>query len=85
MLRMYECGWCQTQQVKDDGSVKLVPDGGGRMASHLRGKCYKNCRGYLDKPFTPVMRPMTRDKYGNWKYGSGSKSKNIVEPPIISR
>ena len=65
MLRMYECGWCQTRQVKDDGSVRLVPNQ-RTHAYQLRGQCYKNCRSYLETPFTPQMRPMRRNKDGDW-------------------
>ena len=86
---MYKCGWCQTQQVKDDGSIGLVPDKGGRMAYQLRGQCYKNCRSYLETPFTPQMRPMRRDRDGDWhelpSYNDrSSKPKlDVVIPPII--
>ncbi len=64
MLRMYECNWCGTRQVKDDSSVEVVPNK-GRMAFKLEGTCYKNCRKRIGK-FKPIMHPMRRDPNGDW-------------------
>ena len=76
MLRMYECNWCHTRQVKDDGSVtKYTNDN-----RNVSGVCYKRCL-YEEGPLG--MTKMTKGRDGDWEVGDGSSERNRVEPPII--
>jgi hypothetical protein len=82
MLRMYECNWCGERQTKDSDSIRIV-QAGDRMATQKVGYCYTQCHGALNKNYRTIMRPMTKDKFGDWKYGDGSDERNRVEPPLV--
>ncbi len=59
MLRMYECNWCKTRQMKDDDSVEDIAD----SPENVFGTCYKRC---LYKRKTLGMSKMIRNEDGDW-------------------
>ena len=77
MLRMYQCQWCFSNLVKDDGDVKKV-QAGDRMSYNLRSVCI-HCERIRN------MKAMVRDGNDDWVYEGtiSDNSRKEVTPRIM--